>query len=138
MAYGLPPGKLGFKIGDVLVGLQDGTTDTPETISSTQNKLHTAGYFWNPDTLAFELFTGNSSGLAVSVANPGAPDLNVEIDDTGTGIVYVGKAAPGTAKSAAGWIIKRLVKTGLDLSVTLADGNGNADNVWNDRASLSY
>jgi hypothetical protein len=55
MAFGLAPGKLGFKIGEVLVGLQSGTEDVPETISSTQNKLHTLGYMWNPDTLAYEV-----------------------------------------------------------------------------------
>lgn len=36
MTFALTPGKLGFKIGEVLVGLQSGTTDTPETIASTQ------------------------------------------------------------------------------------------------------
>lgn len=55
MTFGLAPGKLGFKLGEVLVGLQSGTTDTPETISSTQNKLHTVPYMWNPDTLAYEV-----------------------------------------------------------------------------------
>lgn len=55
MTFALTPGKLGFKIGEVLVGLSSGTTDTPETISSTQNKLHTLGYMWNPDTLAYEV-----------------------------------------------------------------------------------
>ncbi len=54
MTFGLAPGKLGFKLGEVLVGLQSGTTDVPETISSTQNKLHTLGYSWNSDTLAYE------------------------------------------------------------------------------------
>jgi hypothetical protein len=55
MTFALTPGKLGFKIGEVLVGLSNGTTDVPETISSTQNKLHTLGYMWNPDTLAYEV-----------------------------------------------------------------------------------
>lgn len=55
MTFGLAPGKLGFKIGEVLVGLQSGTTDTPETIASTQNKMHVLGYVWNPDTLAYEV-----------------------------------------------------------------------------------
>lgn len=53
MAFELTPGKLGFKLGEVLVGLQDGTTDVPETIASTQNKMHVLGYLWNPDTLAY-------------------------------------------------------------------------------------
>lgn len=55
MTFSLTPGKLGFKLGEVLVGLQSGTTDTPETISSTQNKLQTIPYMWNPDTLAYEV-----------------------------------------------------------------------------------
>jgi len=55
MTFSLAPGKLGFKIGEVLVGLQSGTQDTPETIASTQNKLTTVGYLWNPDTLAYEV-----------------------------------------------------------------------------------
>jgi hypothetical protein len=55
MTFQLTPGKLGFKLGEVLVGLKEGTTDTPETITSTQNKLHTIGYLWNPDTLAYEV-----------------------------------------------------------------------------------
>ena len=71
MTFSLAPGKLGFKIGDVLVGLQSGTTDTPETISSTQNKLHTLGYAWNPSTLAYEVITtgGSGAGLEMSVTN---------------------------------------------------------------------
>lgn len=55
MTFALTPGKLGFKLGEVLVGLQSGTTDTPETIASTQNKMHMLGYMWNPDTLAYEV-----------------------------------------------------------------------------------
>lgn len=60
MTFGLDPGKLGFKLGEVLVGLQSGTTDTPETLSSTQNKLHTLKYVWNPDTLSYEVATTNA------------------------------------------------------------------------------
>lgn len=55
MTFPLTPGKLGFKLGEVLVGLKEGTTDTPETITSTQNKLHTIGYVWSPDALAYEV-----------------------------------------------------------------------------------
>lgn len=55
MTFSLAPGKLGFKLGEVLVGLSSGTQDTPETIASTQNKMHTLGYMWNPDTLAYEV-----------------------------------------------------------------------------------
>lgn len=53
MSFGLAPGKLGFKLGDVLIGLQSGTTDTPESIASTRNKLHTLGYMWDSDSLSY-------------------------------------------------------------------------------------
>lgn len=81
MTFGLAPGKLGFKIGDVLVGLQSGTTDTPETISSTQNKLHTLGYAWNPDSLAYEVVTtgGSGTGLEVTVTNASLSTTPYEI-----------------------------------------------------------
>lgn len=54
-------------------------------------------------------------------------------------ISYVGYAAPGTATSAAAWQIKRLTTAadgGIDVEV--ADGNLNFDNVWDNRASLTY
>lgn len=40
MTFALTPGKLGFKIGEVLVGLSSGTTNTPDTMGE---KLNSAG-----------------------------------------------------------------------------------------------
>ena len=52
---------------------------------------------------------------------------------------YLGQAAPGTATSAASWRIQKLVFGGDgDVTTTWADGNAYFDNVWDDRASLSY
>lgn len=50
--------------------------------------------------------------------------------------IYVGEAAPGTQASAAAWRISRL--TVADRRLEWADGDGEFDNVWDDRASLSY
>jgi hypothetical protein len=36
------------------------------------------------------------------------------------------------------WRIKRLLTTGTVLAVEFADGNPKYDNIWNDRASLTY
>lgn len=58
-----------------------------------------------------------------------------EVDATTT---YIGFAAPGTATSAAGWMIERLTFTGPDIAIDFADGNAEFDNVWDNRASLSY
>lgn len=68
------------------------------------------------------------------------PKEKVEMDPASATITYVGRAAAGSATSAAVWQLSRLT---FDVSGNLtkqewADGNGNYDNVWDDRASLSY
>lgn len=86
----------------------------------------TVGYVWNPATSLWERDT--SAGVA----------LTVRIDDATTAdVTYLGKAAIGTATSAAGWQIAKL-STASGLIKTWADGNVNFDNVWDNRASLSY
>ena len=64
--------------------------------------------------------------------------LAMQVNDTGTGTMYVGEALPGTATSAALWRIKKIVTTGADIAITWADGNDYFDNIWTSRASLSY
>lgn len=61
--------------------------------------------------------------------------LAFKIDDTGT-YKYIGEAAPGSATSAAVWRIQRI--TNADSTIVWADGDGDFDNVWDNRASLSY
>jgi hypothetical protein len=61
----------------------------------------------------------------------------VRLDEATATITYVGQAAPGTATSAAAWSIKRLDSTS-GLVVLWADGDANFNNIWDDRASLSY
>lgn len=56
-------------------------------------------------------------------------------DDTGT-YTYIGEAAPGSATSAAVWRIQRI--TNADSTIEWADGDGDFNNVWDNRASLSY
>jgi hypothetical protein len=61
-----------------------------------------------------------------------------EVDEVSSSVTYVGIAAPGTATSAASWQIKKITTTGADIEIIFADGNSNFDNVWDDRASLTY
>lgn len=51
---------------------------------------------------------------------------------------YYGFATPGTATSAAGWKIQRQVDVTPDTEFRWADGDKEFDNVWDDRATLSY
>lgn len=127
MAFGLTPGKLGFKLGDVLIGLQSGTTDTPEAIKSTDGRLHSLQYVWNTDTLAYEV------ALQDRASSPPA----LEVDEASATITYVGEAAPGSATAAAVWRIKR-IDTTSGVSIKWAGGTAEYDKVWDNRASLSY
>lgn len=65
--------------------------------------------------------------------------LITNYDAVGADLSYVGKAVAGTATSAAVWQIKKLVfNTEGDVTTTFADGNADFDNIWDDRASLTY
>ena len=59
----------------------------------------------------------------------------VKSDDTN--IYYLGKAVYGTATSSALWQIKKIDST-TGIIITIADGNENFDNEWDERESLSY
>jgi hypothetical protein len=62
----------------------------------------------------------------------------IRIDEYSATVTYVGKAATGSAEGSAVWQIQRLTESSGDLTVEWADGNDSFDNVWTNRASLSY
>lgn len=64
--------------------------------------------------------------------------MKTALDEASTTVTYVGEAATGTAANAALWRIKRLTQSGTVLMIEWADGNGNFDNIWDSRATLSY
>lgn len=60
------------------------------------------------------------------------------LDDTTTAnVVYIGKAVPGVLPSSPSWQISRL-DTSTGLTKTFADGDSSFNNIWDDRASLTY
>lgn len=62
---------------------------------------------------------------------------NFDQYDATTG--YLGEAIPGSSSADAVWRIKKLVfGTDGDVTTTFADGNAAFDNIWDDRASLTY
>lgn len=72
-----------------------------------------------------------------------APPQNAYIKeyayDGSNNLIYEGWAVPGTATSAAKWTIRQYNYTGgLLTSALWADGNIAQDNVWDNRASLTY
>lgn len=64
--------------------------------------------------------------------------MKTALDEASATVTYVGEAATGTATGSASWRIKRLTQSGTVLLIEWADGNGNFDNIWNNRALLSY
>ena len=70
-----------------------------------------------------------------------ADNLAIQLDyDGGSNPVYIGLAAPGTATSQAKWQIKKLTFDGSNnpTAIKYANGSSSFDQVYDDRASLSY
>ncbi len=77
----------------------------------------------------------------ITIGNPGdigtPSTYTTRIDEADATTTYIGTADPGTAESAASWQVKKIVSTN-PTSIKFADGTSAFDNVWDDRASLTY
>jgi hypothetical protein len=60
--------------------------------------------------------------------------------DAGGKVLYLGWAVPGTLASAAGWAIRKFTydSNGNNTLIEWADGNQLLDNIWDNRAALTY
>ncbi len=79
----------------------------------------------------------DSSGNIISNFDFSSTNYATRVDEASSTVTYVGEAVAGVATSAASWRIKKLDSTS-GLIMTWADGNTNFDNIWDNRASLSY
>ena len=84
-----------------------------------------AGYRWSPASAEWERDTGATPALAS------------RLDDTADPVLYIGKAPIASATSSAVWQISKL-DTSSGLIKTWADGDSDFNNIWDNRASLSY
>ena len=73
----------------------------------------------------------------VNTANT-SPTLTTLIDEVNTNLTYIGMGKIGSLESDASWQIRRIQKTSSVTRIQYADGNRRFDNVWDDRASLTY
>ncbi len=62
----------------------------------------------------------------------------VRLDVVSSTLSYAGRAAMGVTTDQALWQIKEITVSGTQTIVKYADGNTNYDNVYDDRASLTY
>ncbi len=68
-----------------------------------------------------------------------AQTIRTDTDGATPETIYRGKALPGTVTSTAAWRCERItIAADGDVSILFADGNDSYDNVWDNRASLSY
>jgi hypothetical protein len=72
---------------------------------------------------------------ALTRSHPAALRLDMASSTLG----YIGMARVGTAEDEANWQIRKMALTSDgDVTITYADGDDFFDNVWDDRAGLSY
>ena len=63
---------------------------------------------------------------------------STRIDEVSSSLTYIGEAAVGADESKPVWRIQRITVTGSVTSIQYANGSTAWNNVWTDRASLSY
>lgn len=60
------------------------------------------------------------------------------VDEASETVIYIGEAVPSATTSQALWRIKKIDSTTNPTTIFFADANDNFDNVFDNRASLSY
>jgi hypothetical protein len=64
--------------------------------------------------------------------------LTVRLDQVSDTLFYVGKALIGKVDTDANWLIVKYTQTGSILKSEYANGSEAFNQVWNDRATLTY
>lgn len=98
---------------------------SPDKTGDNIQAKRVAGYVWNSASGSWE----RSSGAE--------PAFAARIDDSADPIIYIGKAAIGSSTASAVWQITKL-DTSSGLVKTWADGDASFNNIWDNRAALSY
>ena len=76
--------------------------------------------------------------MSVSVVTPIDTQYAVNLDQADASTLYIGVAAIASDGASPVWQIRRMQTSGTVSSIKWADGDQQFDNVWNNRASLTY
>lgn len=83
------------------------------------------------DVNAFVTSTADSVG-------PNGLPLTTRVDEPSATVTYVGKAEISSGSGSAVWQIYKMTISGTQLIITWADGDSSFNNIWDNRASLTY
>lgn len=78
------------------------------------------------------------SKLIDSSVNSTPVEFATRVDEASSTVIYIGQAIPGSQDSAAMWLIKKIIISGATVSTLYANGSSAYDQVWNNRAALTY
>lgn len=83
---------------------------------------------------------GRAGGVSTGSGfkNTKTVEEKIIIDEVSSTTIYIGRALVGSSTASAVWQIKKISVSGVVSSFLLADGDDKYNNVWDDRASLSY
>lgn len=111
--------------GDTAVRVElDGAPGTTDVGGKPSLDVNVTNITINPDDDAIE-----TRGMS----------LSLRVDKVSTSnVMYIGEALPGALEASAVWRIFIIDKTTTVMKKRYADGNGNYDNIWANRASLTY
>lgn len=70
--------------------------------------------------------------------NVGAIEYSLLVDEASSTTIYIGTAAPGSLPSEAKWLIKKVDISGSSVSILMANGSSDFNQIWNDRSLLTY
>ena len=88
-----------------------------------------------------KVLPSDSNGNFISHLYPlstGKPDLRQEVDTTDGSVIYMGWADMEATTDQAVWKIKRVTISGSSITTEWADGDTDYNNIFDNRASLSY
>lgn len=85
---------------------------------------------------------GNLHQLDSAFLNRGVVILDAaivkQIIEVVGGVTYIGAAECGSTPGSAKWQIQRITAVGAVQTIEWADGDGQFDNIWDNRAALTY
>lgn len=64
--------------------------------------------------------------------------LAARIDEESASVTYQGWAKMGSSPRDPVWRIRKITTSGTETIITWANGNANFDNIWDQRANITY